>query len=171
MVNEYTSVLNQSELLHKPIPAEWLHTTVLNLGTTKDISEAEALAVAEKVQQGVSKLKLPEFRFDSWWLLFGNVVFHISPDDEFTKLYDIVRDALEAVVGSERAAKASRGRYLAHSTFAYAKTHMSEYKIHEIMSSAHIEFARFHVTNMPLLRQWAHDGHYEWEVVKDISLG
>lgn len=170
MVNEYAPILTHPELLHKPVPPQWLHATVLRLGTTEQITESEALAVAAKVQEAVVNLELPEFRFDSWWLLFGNIVFHISPDDEFTKLYDIVTTALAEVVGKERASKTPHGRYLAHSTFAYAKTHQNEDKIHDIMINSHVEPARFRAAHMPLVRQWAHDGHYEWEVVKQIDL-
>lgn len=87
--------------LYPPIPPEWLHTAILRISTTEEYREEEMLLEADKVQLGVRGLELPEFRFDSWWLLFENVVFHISPGDEFTKLYDIVTESLVAEVGEE----------------------------------------------------------------------
>ena len=170
MVQDYEPVLNHPDLLHKPVPAEWLHATVLRLGTTEEISEVEALAIAEKVQEAVLTLKLPDFRFDSWWLLFGNVVFHISPDDQFTKLYEIVKAAMTEVIGKDRASKTPHGRYLAHSTLAYAKTHDNESQIHDLMSSSDVKPAKFRAKQMPLIRQYDNDGHYEWEIVKQIDL-
>lgn len=169
MVEEYAPSLKHPGL-HQPAPPEWLHATVLSMGTTEDYTEEEMLSVAEKVQLRVNELTLPEFSFDSWWMLFGNVVFHISPDDEFTKLYDIVTTSLAEVVGNERVTKTPHGRYLPHSTFAYAKTHKNEREIIEQLNSSHVVPAHFRAKHMPLIRQWANDGHYEWEVVKPVNI-
>ena len=147
-----------------------MHSTILRVGTTDEFSEIEMRAVAYEVQENVANIRLPEFRFDAWWLLFGNVVFHISPDDEFTKLYDIVAVALTEVVGAERASKTHHGRFLAHSTFAYAKSYQKEHEIHDRLTEARIEPAHFRATQMPLIRQWPVDGHYEWEIVEQVLL-
>jgi len=169
MVEQYRPFLTHAGL-YDPIPPEWLHTTVLSMGTTEEYSETEMLAVAERVQTKVAELTLPEFSSDSWWMLFGNVVFHISPDDQYTKLYDVVRESVTEVVGSERTAKTAHGRYLSHSTFAYAKTHDNEREIIEKLQKSNIEPAKFRALHMPLIRQWAKDGHYEWEIVKQIDI-
>jgi len=47
-------------------------------------------------------------------------------------------------------------------------THDNEDEIHAQLAASHIESAQSNVTHMPLIRQWPIDGHYEWEVVKDI---
>lgn len=77
--------------LYDPIPPEWLHATILRVGTTEEYTEAEMLAVAQKVQDELAKMSFPEFAFDSWWLWGGGVALHISPDDAFGKLYEVVR--------------------------------------------------------------------------------
>ena len=169
MAEQYAPFLTYPGL-YKPAPSEWLHSTILRVGTTDEFSEAEMRAVAAKVQENVDGIRLPEFRFDSWWLLFGNVVFHISPDDELTKLYDVVTVALTEVVGAERTSKTPHGRFLAHSTFAYAKSHQNEHDLHDRLTEARIEPARFRATQMPLIRQWPVDGHYEWEIVEQVIL-
>jgi len=169
MAEQYAPLLNHPGL-YKPVPTEWLHSTILGIGTTEMFSEAEMLAVADKVQEHVAGIKLPKFRFDSWWLLFGNVVFHISPDDELTKLYNVVVASLAEVVGMERASKTPHGRFLAHTTFAYTKSHQNEHEIHDQLTKADIEPAHFRATQMPLIRQWPVDGHYEWEIVKQVGL-
>ena len=74
------------------------------------------------------------------------------------------------VVGEERSTKTAHGRYISHSTFAYAKTHDNEDQIHEIMAGSHVKSAKFRATHMPLIRQVTNDGHYEWEIVKQINL-
>lgn len=170
MVREYAKVIRHPGL-YDPIPTEWLHATILRVGLTDDYTEEEMLAVAAKLQESLAELVLPEFSFDSWWLWSGGVVLHISPDDEFTKLYDHVVKALEQVVGPERTTRSPHGSFMAHMGLAYPKTHNKEYEIHEQLVEYPVKPAKFRATNMPLIRQWPTNGHYEWEVVKDIKVG
>lgn len=157
--------------LYDPIPPQWLHATILRVGLVEDYSEAEMLAVAAKLQQNLAGLSLPEFSFDSWWLWDGNVVLHISPDDEFSKIYDQVVAALEAVVGPERAAKSPHGRFVAHTSLAYTKTHTQEQEINRQLANHASPAASFKAHSVSLIRQWPTNGHYEWEVVQDIPIG
>jgi len=170
MAREYAKIIRHPGL-YDPIPVEWLHATILRVGLTDDYTEAEMLAVAAKLQESLAALTLPEFYFDSWWLWSGGVVLHISPDDEFSKLYDCVIEALEQVVGTERTTHSPHGRFIAHMGLAYPKTHNKEYEIHEQLVAHPVKPAKFRAVSMPLIRQWPTNGHYEWEVVEDIKIG
>jgi 2'-5' RNA ligase len=170
MAEQYAQVL-QHPGLYKPIPPQWLHSTILRVGLVDDYTEAEMLAVADKLQDKLANLKLPEFFFDSWWLWGGNVVFHISPDDQFTKVYDEVIAALEAVVGSDRTTKSPHESFIAHTSLVYSKAHNSEREIHDKLLANPVKPATFNARSVSLIKQWSTDGHYEWEVVKDISIG
>ena len=119
----------------------------------------------------LARLELPEFNFDSWWLWGGNVVLHISPEDEFTKIYDAVISALESVVGPERTVKTPHGKFIAHTSLAYTRSHDKEHELHNQLVAHPVTPVSFKVGYLPLLRQWAHDGHYEWEVIKKIPIG
>jgi 2'-5' RNA ligase len=169
MAEAYKSVI-QHPGLYPPIPPQWLHATILRVGTTDEYTEAEMLAVAEKIQEEVTRITFLKFSFDSWWLWDGNVCFHLSPDDEFKKLYDVVISALESVVGPERTTKSPHGTFIAHTSLAYAKTHNREDEIHAQLAASRVEPAQFNVTHIPLIKQWPISGHYEWEVVKDIVI-
>ena len=52
MASEYKAALTHPGL-YTPVPPEWLHTTILRIGTTDEFTEAEMIAVAENVQIGV----------------------------------------------------------------------------------------------------------------------
>jgi 2'-5' RNA ligase len=170
MAEEYAEAL-QHPGLYKPVPPQWLHSTILRIGLVDDYTETEMLAVVDKLQERLANLKLPEFFFDSWWLWGGNVVFHISPDDQFTKIYDEVIAALEAVVGSDRATKSPHGGFIAHTSLVYSKTHNREREIHDWLLDNPVKPAHFRANSLSLIKQWPIDGHYEWEVVRDIPLG
>jgi 2'-5' RNA ligase len=157
--------------LYKPIPPQWMHATILSLGTVEDFTEQEVQAVAAKLEPILARLELPEFNFDSWWLWGGNVVLHISPEDEFTKIYDAVISALESVVGPERTVKTPHGKFIAHTSLAYTRSHDKEHELHNQLVAHPVTPVSFKVGYLPLLRQWAHDGHYEWEVIKKIPIG
>jgi hypothetical protein len=170
MAQEYSPALEHPGL-YAPISVQWLHSTILRVGLVEDYTEAEMLAVADKLQKSLSGLKLPEFVFDSWWLWGGNVVLHISPDDQFSKIYDAVIVALESVVGSRRTTKTPHGSFIAHTSLVYTKTHDQEKEIHDQLVTHPVKPVTFRATGLSLIKQWPTDGHYEWEIVKSIPIG
>ncbi len=170
MARAYAPLLKRPEL-YDPIPPQWLHATILRVGTVDDYTEAEMLAVAEKVQTGAANLVLPEFHFGDLVMVRGNICFRVEPESALEKLYDIVTDSLESVVGPERATKSPYGRFIAHTSLAYTRSQNHEAEIEAALNAAHIDPAEFRITSMPLIRQRPTNGHYEWEIVRDISVG
>lgn len=170
MAEEYATAI-QHPGLYPPIPPQWLHATILAVGSPDDYSQAEMLEVATKLQTTLAQLVLPEFSFDSWWLWGGNVVLHVSPDDEFGKLYDHVIKALQSVVGPKRTTHSPHGNFIAHTALAYTKTHDREHEIIQQLSAYPVESAQFKATRMPLIKTYPANGHWEWEIVKDIAIG
>lgn len=170
MARKYAEIIHHPGL-YDPIPTLWLHSTILRVGFIEDYSEQEMLHVAAKLKISLAGLELPQFSFDSWWLWGGNVVLHISPDDEFYKIYHHVITALESVVGSDRTTKSPHGGFIAHTGIAYAKTHSHEDEIHAKLVKNPIEPASFTAEKLSLIRQWPTAGHYEWEIVENIAIG
>lgn len=170
MARQYAEIIKHPGL-YPPIPSQWLHATILSIGSTDDYSETEMLVVAAKLQESMGQLSLPEFSFDSWWLWDGNVVLHISPDDKFGRLYEHVVAALRSVVGDERTTHSPHGSFIAHTALAYAKTHDQEHEINQQLAANPVKPATFKATHMPLITTYPANGHWEWEVVRDITIG
>ncbi len=166
MQYEYAPTLTQLPGLYDPIPTEWLHMTILTLGTTDDYTEEELLHVADVLAPKLAIIQLPELAFDSWWQWGGNIVFHISPHDELSKVYDAVIESLREVIGDERTTKTPHGHFIPHTSLAYTRDHHDELATNNILAKLHITPAHFSKPSLGLLRQWATDGHYEWEVVR-----
>lgn len=169
MAETYRPML-QKPWFYEQIPNEWLHATILRIGTVDDYTEEEMLVVANNVHARVEKLKLPEFHFGSHVIIHGNVCFKIEPAEELEKLYKAVTDSLEEVVGPERATKSPYGRFIAHMSLVYSKARENEIDTEVELSAADIKPAKFRIHHMPLIRQWPKNGHYEWDVVKDIEI-
>lgn len=169
MAEQYAEALEHPGL-YKPIPAQWLHSTILRVGLLEEFTDAEMLAVAGQLQASLAELSLPEFVFDSWWLWGSNVVFHISPDDKFNQIYDHVIAALQSVVGPNRIQTNKHG-FMAHMTLAYTKTHDKEREIHQRLLAHPVKPSAFRVSHLSLIKQWPTDGHYEWEMVRNIPIG
>ncbi len=169
MAEAYKPLL-QKAWFYDTIPDEWLHATILRVGTVADYSKDEMLAVADKVQARVHDLRLPEFHFGSHVIIHGNVCFKIEPEAKLEKLYTIVTEALAEVVGAERSTKSPYGHFIAHTSLVYTKTRGNETDTHTELNTANIEPAKFRIHHMPLIRQRPTKGHYEWEVVKDIRV-
>lgn len=162
--------LLQKSWFYETIPNEWLHATILRVGTVAEYTEDEMLTVADKVQARVRDLQLPEFHFGSHVIIHGNVCFKIEPEAELEKLYIAVIESLEEVVGTERATKSPYGHFIAHTSLVYTKRRENEADTEAELSTANIEPAKFRIHHMPLIRQRPTGGHYEWEVVKDIQV-
>lgn len=169
MAQAYAPVLRQP-YLYDPIPGQWLHATILRVGKVEDYSEAEMLAVAEKVQQGVQDLRLLEFHFGKQVQVFGAFCFRIEPEAELAKLYQVVVESLESVVGPERTTRAPYGDFIAHTSLAYSRQRDNEAETENLLHQVHIEPATFQVHHMPLIKQRPINGHYEWDIVKDIII-
>jgi 2'-5' RNA ligase len=169
MAEAYAPLLKRPEF-YETIPTEWLHATILRVGTVEDYSDVEMLAVADIVQQKLATTHLQEFHFGQHVLIHGNVCFKIEPEAELEKLYTVVTESLEAVVGSGRATKSPYGHFIAHTSLVYTKSQNNEAEIDKILSEANIAPAKFEINSMPLIKQRPTNGHYEWEVVKDIII-
>lgn len=170
MVNEYAPYLDHPGL-YDPIPAEWLHSTILRVGLTNDFSEEEMLKVADVLASKLANLVLPEFIFDSWWLWGGNVVLHITPDEQYREIYNCVIEAMQTVIGGDRMLGSTHGTFIPHVGLAYTKTHHKEREINTQLLDNPVRPATFRATSVSLIRQWPTSGHYEWEIVKDLHIG
>lgn len=169
MAEAYAPLLKRPEL-YEPIPTEWLHATILRVGPLEDYTETEMLAVAELVQQKLEGMQFPEFNFGQHVLVHGNVCFKIEPESELEKLYIAVTESLEKVVGADRATKSPYGEFIAHTSLAYTKDQDNEAEIDNLLKRADIAPAKFKISHMPLIKQRPVNGHYKWEVVRDIVL-
>lgn len=169
MAQAYAPLLKRPEF-YEPIPTEWLHATILRVGPLEDYTETEMLAVAELVQQKLEGIQFSEFNFGHYVLVHGNVCFKIEPESELEKLYIAVTESLEKVVGADRATKSPYGEFIAHTSLAYTKDQDNEAEIDGMLNRVNIASAKFKISHMPLIKQRPINGHYEWEVVRDIIL-
>lgn len=170
MAREYAPLLKHRGL-YDPVPPKWLHSTILRVGLVDDFSEEEMQKVADILTLKLASLQLPLFVFDSWWQWSGNVLMPIAPSDKYTPIYDAVIESLEQVVGEKRTLKSPYGHLIPHVTLAYTKTHNDEVAINRQLSSKLIIPATFNVKSVALIKQWPTNGHYEWEIVREIGVG
>ena len=166
MAAQYRPLLTRPEL-YDPIPPEWLHATILRIGKEDEYTETEMLAVADLVQERLDDITLSEFHFGEPVLIYGNVCFKIEPESELEKLYTIVTESLETVVGPSRATKSAYGHFIAHASLVYTKAQDNEQEIEELLKAANIAPATFRIHHMPLIKTRPTQGHYEWDVIKD----
>lgn len=90
--------------LHKPVPGQWLHATLLRVGFVEDFTEAEMLAVADKLEQKLTHTKMPQLILGRrwWWLWNGGPVLGFTPSKQLLQVYGYVLESLIEVVGRDR---------------------------------------------------------------------
>jgi 2'-5' RNA ligase len=98
-------------------------------------------------------------------------VFHISPGDHFTKLYEAVETALQEIVGDARTTKTPHGQFVPHTALAYTRSRADEKTLHRQLLNTPLKSAAFDAKNLSLIKQWPTQGHYEWEIVKSLQIG
>ena len=167
LAHQYAPLLNHPGL-HKPIPAEWLHATVLRVGFLEEFSQDEMLAVAEKLELQLANIKMPQLMLGQWWIWNGGPVLHITPDTELQELFDLLVDALIEVVGRQRLPE--KLQFIPHVTLAYPKTHHDELGLYKKLQSHLIDGVLMRAQSVSLIKQHIEDDYYAWEIVKDIPI-
>jgi len=89
--------------LYPPLPAEWLHATVLRVGFLEDFSEAEMLTVADALESKLAHMRMRELLLGQrWWLWNGGPVLSITPQSQLQEIFRQTLDTLATVVGRHR---------------------------------------------------------------------
>lgn len=160
-----------SQNLYSPIPGKWIHSTILRMGLISDFTEVEMLAVAEVLRPKLAILQLPIFCFNPWNLSGSDVVLEIYPRDDYRQIYECVAEAFVEVIGSDRVSVNSVQQYRPHITLAYTKSHNNVLDIAQKLFYSEPAYCEFAVKSVSLIKQWPTDGHYEWEVVRELPVG
>lgn len=168
MVAKYAKLLDHRGL-YPPIPGEWLHATILRVGTTDEYTEAEMMQVAQALEPKLAAMKLPEFQLGLWWMWGGTPVLHIAPEDPLETVFDLIMAEIKKVVGGARMPRPTR--FIPHVTLAYTLKHDQADEIYKKLVENPIPPVAFTVTHMPLIKQRIVDAHYEWDVVKNLKIG
>jgi 2'-5' RNA ligase len=156
--------------LHPPIPPQWLHATILRIGSTNDYSEEEVQAIAKTLESRLATLKLSTFTFGPWWLRQGSVTLRIQPNDQLSHLHKQALNAVESVTGTRQTDRPIAAPFEPHVTLAYAKSHGSEDELLDRLAKQPVLPITFNLKKISLTQQWPIRGRYEWEVLKDIPL-
>jgi 2'-5' RNA ligase len=154
--------------LYPPIPAQWLHMTVLRAGYTTDFTDDEMSAVAAALKPEFAAMKTPELVLGPWWI-WGGPVLHVTPEGPMLEIFDAILKAMEGVVGKKRAPKPQR--FIPHVTLAYCRDYDDEQGLHARLSRTDVEPAAFRADKLSLIKQWPTPPFYSWDVVEDIPIG
>lgn len=155
--------------LHKPVPGQWLHATVLRVGFLEDFTDAEMLAVAEDLKPKLAAMKIPQLMLGQWWLWNGGPVLHITPDLQLQEMFGFLLDSLTKVVGRDRLP--TKPQFIPHITLAYPKTYDDELDLYRQLQSHPIEGTEIRAKRLSLIKQHIEDDYYAWEIMKDIPIG
>lgn len=196
LANQYAPVL-QHPSLHKPVPPEWLHATLLRVGFLEDFTEAEMLAVADKLEAKLAGMDTPTpILGKRWWLWNGGPVLSLTPEKRLHEIFCHLMNSLEEVVGQDRLPLLTvpgggthakilntfvrvvgrdrlpvRLQYMPHVTLAYPKTYKDHSSLRKQLKAHPVNGVPIHLQSVALIKQRIVDDYYAWEVVKDVPIG
>jgi 2'-5' RNA ligase len=151
MVTRYAIIYDHPGL-YPPIPFEWLHMTILRIGSVANITDQEMNDVLEQLVPALAMLHVPALLLGPWWLWTGSVVLHVTPEEPVTHLFNAVTKVLNTVVG-EKAPKPDR--FIPHVTLAYARTYQQEREVHQQLCAQWIDPTPLHITSLSLVKERA----------------
>jgi 2'-5' RNA ligase len=155
--------------LHKPVPGQWLHATVLRVGFLEDFTDAQMLAVAKDLEPKLAAMKMQQLMLGQWWLWNGGPVLHIMPDSQLQEMFGYLLDSLTKIIGRNRLP--TELQFIPHITLAYPKTYDDELDLYRQLQSHPIEGTEIRAKRLSLIKQHIEDDYYAWEIVKDIPIG
>jgi hypothetical protein len=158
------------EKFYTSIPPKWLHSTILRAGFYEDFSKEDMAKVVENLRPKLASLSLPNFTF-SKLTADDNILLHISPEKDVNQIFQIVVDAMHEVLGPDCLAGplGAYDTFRAHMALAYTKNRDFDEKVGQVLPLENPP--SFQIKKLTLARQWAADGHYEWEVLDEIPIG
>src|SRR6516165_1247113 len=91
---EHYAQLYRHPGLYPPVPFEWLHMTIVRIGSITTITHEAMTDVVDRLRPTLARMKLPELLLGPWWLWTGSVVLHVTPEEPITRLFNAVMTAL-----------------------------------------------------------------------------
>jgi 2'-5' RNA ligase len=154
--------------LYPPIPFQWLHMTIVRIGSATTIAHEAMTAVVDHLRPTLARMTLPDMLLGPWWLWTGSVVLHVTPEEPLTRLFDSVMTALTVVLG-DKAPKPSA--FIPHVTLAYARTYQQELEVHKQLSAQWIDPIPVRIQALSLVKEKQTIPFYNWDSVTDIPIG
>jgi 2'-5' RNA ligase len=167
-VKQYKSALKHPGL-YETVPGEWLHATVLRVGLLEDFSEKEMLETAERLEQKLANLSLPQLLLGQWFIWDGNPCLHITPDTQLQEVLRLIVEALNETVGKNRAPQ--KQSFTPHVTLAYSKAYDDELGLYKQLEGQHIKSLKIRANSVSLIKQHVENDYYVWDIVKTLALG
>lgn len=166
MARQYIPLLNH-EGLHSPIPLEWLHLTILRVGSVVDINEEEMKKVNSQIYKEAKGIVTKSVEVGPAWLWSGSVCLHVTPEEELKKLHSIVFSATHNVL-KNKAPKPDK--FIPHITLAYPKDTYAENEMRKQLQRKWIEPASFKPSELCLVKQQQTPPYYQWNIEHRIKL-
>lgn len=166
--DQYAAALEHPGL-YDPVPAAWLHATILRVGFFDDFSEDEMLTVLHRLEPTLAAMKVPKLLLGQWWIWGGNPCVHFTPDEPLNAIFKAVLSEVSAVVGTDRLAQSLN--FMPHITLAYSKTYSDKHGLFIQLQNQRIDAVPVRINRLSLVKQYVIDNYYAWDVIREIPVG
>lgn len=164
-VGEVQEELSQFSELHMT-PLDWLHITILDAGSTKNISRVQMtsmLAVAQRELCGLESIRVS----------LGKIYYHpeavvlgVSPCNALAPLFAAAQSAMLEVVGNSEVLETS---WMPHLTISYSTARQPAEPIVSTLGDS-VEEIEIVVDAMTLVVQWGAERLWNWEPIGTVHL-
>ncbi|WP_043267211.1 2'-5' RNA ligase family protein [Streptomyces sp. CT34] len=152
-----------------PVPVEWLHSTLLSIGS---LTPAQAAAVAAAGQSALRGFDPFDIEIGPTQAIHNGVTLAIYPEDRISALFWGLRRATEGVVGPEAMPAAPDDSFWPHMSLAYSGAQWDHDELSRALTKLRPPRARMTVKRVFLVdQQQTWRDRYTWTVLAEVPLG
>ena len=150
------------------IPPQWLHLTLTDVGFADELDEWTLRAARDSVRHALREEPPLRLKLGPTRALPGAVVLSAQPADRLQRLREIVREAT-ADVGIP-APDDIDGHYWPHVSLCYVNSRTDHEALWTVIQPHDDDTVEVRCDRLEEVLVSRRDGHYQWEVLKSLSL-
>lgn len=150
-------------------PREWLHITMVVVGSTDELTREQMSAMVSGAQRSVRGIA-------PITVSLGKVLYHpeaimlgVRPSDALLPVFEAVRSATREVTGHDRAIDEAAPFWVPHMTISYSTAEQEATPIISALGKS-VEKRTVLINSATLVIQWGPEKLWNWEPVGTIKL-
>lgn len=167
MVASHSDDLKSSGLL--PIPPEWLHMTILQIGSTRQVTDAQAGDIVRMLGPVCAAMRVPRLVAGPAFSWSASAVMQVSPEPDVRLLFDASREAVAKALGPK--APKPGAAFVPHISMAYSSDYYNESKVISMLARRPVKPTPFRASSLHLVKQVQTPPYYKWDLVAEMPIG
>lgn len=146
-----------------PVPIEWTHLTLCDLGFLDQVPAPVVERAIRGVDNHLAAADVPALDLGPLMSMDSALVLAAEPLDDLRRLQQVVRSASEAALGPHQEI-VHQHEFWPHVSLGYVNRSAPAHEVHELTREFRVLHTQLHPSRLVLAAVTRHRKHYEWSV-------